>query len=131
MMVFVNHFTAFEKTPKVAMKVFAQLLAPFSPHVAEEMWQAVHSLGNSSTVPSLSYSEWPAFDPERVKASSVTVAIQVLGKLRGTLEVEPGTGQAVLEQQAKALESVSRFLEGKEIVKVVYVQNKILNFVVK
>jgi leucyl-tRNA synthetase len=133
MMVFVNHFTPMEKTPKAAMKVFAQLLAPFAPHVGEEMWQAVHSIGQAGAgaIPSLSYSNWPAFDPELCKADSVTVAVQVLGKLRGTLEVEPGTAQAVLEDMAKKTETIARFLEGKEIVKVIYVQNKILNFVVK
>ena len=125
MMVFVNHFTAKEVSPKSAMKTFTQLLAPFAPHLCEEFWNV---LGETE---SLSYAPWPGYNPELVKADSVTVAVQVLGKLRGTLEVEPGKGQAELETMAKATESVARFLEGKEIVKVIYVQNKILNFVVK
>jgi leucyl-tRNA synthetase len=125
MMVFVNHYTAHTQTPKVAMKVFAQLLAPFAPHFAEEMWSA---LGEKN---SLSYTEWPSYNPDLVKAEFVTVAVQVLGKLRGTLEVEPGSPQSTLEGMAKKTESVAKFLEGKEIVKVIYVQNKILNFVVK
>ena len=125
MMVFVNHFTAKEQTPNAAMKIFAQLLAPFAPHLGEEMWEA---LGEKE---SLSYSAWPSFNPEFIKMDSVTVAVQVLGKLRGTLEVEPGTDQATLEAMAKKLEGVAKFLEGKEIVKVISVPNKILNFVVK
>jgi leucyl-tRNA synthetase len=125
MMVFVNHFTAQEQPPKSAMKVFIQLMAPFAPHLAEELWEA---LGEKE---SLSYVPWPGYDPELVRAETVTVAIQVLGKLRGTLQVEPGATQAVLEDLAKQQEGVMRFLEGKQIVKVVYVQNKILNFVVK
>ena len=125
MMVFVNHFTAQEQTPKAAMKIFTQLLAPFAPHLSEEFWAA---LGEKD---SLSYTPWPSFNPDLVKSDVVTVAVQVLGKLRGTLEVQPGTSQAILEEQAKALESVAKFLEGKQIAKVIYVQNKILNFVVK
>jgi leucyl-tRNA synthetase len=125
MMVFVNHFTAQEQTPKAAMKIFTQLLAPFAPHLSEEFWAALGEKG------SLSYTEWPSYNPDLVKSDVVTVAVQVLGKLRGTLEVQPGTAQAILEEQAKALESVAKFLEGKQIAKVIYVQNKILNFVVK
>ncbi len=134
MMIFVNHFTAHTQTPKAAMKVFAQLLAPFAPHFAEEMWESIHTIGEhkmGAQVPSLSYAEWPKFNPELVKAEFVTVAVQVLGKLRATLEVEPGSTQTVLEDLAKKNESVAKFLEGKDIVKVIYVQNKILNFVVK
>jgi len=125
MMVFVNHFTNQEQTPRSAMRAFTQLLAPFAPHLAEEFWAAI---GEKE---SLSYSPWPKFDPNLVKAESVTVAVQVLGKLRGTLEVEPGTDQATLETQARKIEAVIRFIEGKEIVKIVYVKDKILNFVVR
>jgi len=125
MMVFVNHFTACEQTPKSAMKVFAQLLAPFAPHLAEEFWSV---LGEAT---SLSYAAWPTYNPDLVKADSVTIAVQVLGKLRGTLEVEPGTEQSKLEAMAKENAAIFRFLEGKQIAKVIYVPNKILNFVVK
>jgi leucyl-tRNA synthetase len=125
MMVFVNHFTSKEQTPRAAMKVYIQLLAPFAPHLCEELWAVI---GETT---SLSYEPWPRFNAELVKADSVTVAIQVLGKLRGTLEVEPGTTQAVLEPAARKIDAVARFLEGKEVVKVIYVPNKILNFVVK
>ncbi|MBU6152935.1 MAG: leucine--tRNA ligase [Bdellovibrionales bacterium] len=125
MMVFVNHFTAFEQTPKSAMKVFVQLLAPFAPHLAEEFWSV---LGETEA---LSYAPWPTYNPELVKADTVTIAVQVLGKLRGTLEVEPGTEQPKLEALAKENAAIFRFLEGKQIAKVIYVPNKILNFVVK
>ncbi len=125
MMVFVNHFTAFEQTPKSAMKVFVQLLAPFAPHLAEEFWSV---LGETEA---LSHAPWPTYNPELVKADTVTIAVQVLGKLRGTLEVEPGTEQAKLEAMARENAAIFRFLEGKQIAKVIYVPNKILNFVVK
>ena len=128
MMVFVNHFTSHAQTPLRVMKIFTQLLAPFAPHVAEEFWDALHGGGPK---PSLSHEPWPKFNPELVKSDTVTVAVQVLGKLRGTLDVAPGTSQVVLEDLAKKLETVAKFIEGKEMVKVIYVPNKILNFVVK
>ncbi len=125
MMVFVNHFTAQEKTPREAIRAFTQLLHPFAPHLAEEFWEAI---GETTA---LSHTPWPAFDPEWVKADSVTIAVQVLGKLRGTLEVEPGVSQETLEALAKAQEGIAKFLDGKQIVKVIYVPNKILNFVIR
>lgn len=125
MMVFVNHFTAQETTPREAIRPFTQLLHPFAPHLAEEFWEAI---GEKSD---LSHTAWPSFDPEWVKADTVTIAVQVLGKLRGTLEVEPGVTQETIEALAKAQEGIAKFLEGKQIVKVVYVAGKILNFVVK
>ncbi len=125
MMVFVNHFTSFEKTPRLALKPFIQVLAPFAPHLAEELWSAI------GEPQSLSYTPWPEYDPQWVKVERVTVAVQVLGKLRGTLDVEPGASQAELEVLALKLDTVAKFLAGKQIVKIIHVPNKILNYVVK
>jgi leucyl-tRNA synthetase len=125
MMVFVNHFTAQENPPRQAMSVFTRLLQPFAPHIAEEFWSA---LGEKSE---LSFEPWPTYDPELVKAELVTIAVQVLGKLRGTVEVEPGSSREKVEALARANEGVVKFLDGKQIVKVIHVPDKILNFVVK
>lgn len=125
MMVFVNHFTSQEQTPKSAMIPFTQLLAPYAPHLAEEFWQA---MGQTTD---LSYTPWPKYDEAWVKSETVTVAVQVLGKLRGTLDVAPGTDQATLEGMAKKIDAVVRATEGKTVAKVIYVKDKILNFVVK
>jgi leucyl-tRNA synthetase len=124
MMVFVNHFTSHEQPSRLALRPFIQALAPFAPHLCEELWNAI---GETT---SLSYAPWPKFEEKYIQNATVTVAVQVLGKLRGTLEVEPGASQADLENRARALETVARFLDGKQIIKVVYVKNKILNFVV-
>jgi leucyl-tRNA synthetase len=125
MMVFVNHFTAQDHPPRSAMRVFVQLLAPFAPHLSEELWESIGEKG------SLSYEPWPIYREDLVKADTVTLAVQVLGKLRGTLEVEPAAPQAPVEEAARKIEGVARFLEGKQVVKVIYVPGKILNFVVK
>jgi leucyl-tRNA synthetase len=123
MMIFVNHFTKLEKRPKACLKPFIQLLNPFSPHLAEELWEMI---GEKS---SLTYEPWPAFDPALCKDDVITIAIQVMGKTRGTIEIPPGSDQASVEEAAKKIPTVAAQLEGKQIRKVIFVKDKILNFV--
>lgn len=124
MMIFMNHMTKITERPRSVLIPFLQLLAPFAPHIAEELWQRA---GESKP---LSTASWPTFDPALAKDDLVTIAIQVLGKTRGTVEVEPGAAQNTVEDLAKKLETVAKNLEGKTIRKVIFVPNKILNFVV-
>jgi leucyl-tRNA synthetase len=124
MMVWVNHFTKADKRPRQCLKPFVQLLAPFAPHVAEELW---HRLGEKTE---LSLEPWPVFDPAFAKDDLITVAIQVLGKTRGTVQVEPGSDQALIEAEARKIPQVANQLEGKAVKKVIFVKDKIMNFVV-
>ena len=123
LMVFVNHFTKNEKRPKALMKPFVQCLQPLAPHLAEELWEF---LGEKN----LSHTPWPGFDPALAKDDHVTIAIQVMGKTRGTLDVEPGATQDLVQKLALEIPSVQNQLVGKEIKKVIFVPNKILNLVV-
>lgn len=124
MMVFVNHFTKEGRSPKACLRPFIQLLHPFAPHMAEELWEAA---GETSL---LSKETWPSFDPKYVKEDSVTIAIQVLGKTRGTVTVPSGSDQATVEAAAREISQVTSQLEGKTVKKVIFVPGKILNFVV-
>ena len=124
MMIFVNHMTRQKDKPVACLKPFVQLLNPFAPHLAEELWEL---LGERA---SLTYSAWPVFDPAIAKDDQVTIAIQVMGKTRGTVEVEPGADQASVEKLAKEITSVANQMQGKQIRKVIFVKDKILNFVV-
>ncbi len=124
MMVFVNHFTGRDVKAKACMKPFVQLLAPFAPHMAEELWEI---LGEKT---SLSFAAWPAFDPAHVKDDVLTIAVQVMGKTRGTIDIAPGASQEVAEKLARAIPQVVNQLEGKTVRKVIFVKDKILNFVV-
>ena len=124
MMIFVNHMTGLKQKPLSCLRPFLQLLQPFAPHIAEELWEM---LGQQS---SLSHESWPSFDPELAKDQVISVAVQVMGKMRGTIEVEPGSEQVVVEKLARELPSVSNQLEGKVIRKTIFVQDKIINFVV-
>jgi leucyl-tRNA synthetase len=111
--------------PVAALRAMVLLLAPFAPHLAEELWE---SLGGKA---SLAYEPFPSFDPALVVDDSVVVSVQVNGKLRGTLTVAKAEAGPDVIAAAKALESVTRQLEGKTIVKEIFVPGKIVNFVVK
>ena len=124
MMMFVNHFTKEKRSPRECMVPFAQLLNPFSPHLGEELWSRVGEKSSLTTAP------WPVFDPALAKDDLLTMAVQVLGKTRGTIEIAPDASQADCEAAARANASVAPHLEGKVVKKTIFVPGKILNFVV-
>jgi leucyl-tRNA synthetase len=109
---------------KSTAETFALLLAPMAPHISEELWA---KLGHTKT---LTFEAWPEYDEALAKDDMITVAVQVNGKLRATLEVEPAITQEEILTMAKADESVAKHLAGT-IVKEIYVPGKIVNFVVK
>jgi len=124
MMVFVNELTRLERRPRVAVESLLLVLAPFAPHIAEELWRR---LGHGE---SLARAPWPAYDPALCVEDTVTLAVQVNGKLRGTLELARGTARDDALAAAQADERVRRHLEGQVIRKVIHVPDKLLNLVV-
>ena len=100
------------------------LLAPFAPHIADELW---HLLGNSDSVHTQS---WPAFDPAALVADEITLVIQIMGKTRGAIQVPSQADKAALEKYARESEVAQRYIEGKEIKKVIVVPGKLVNFVI-
>ena len=100
-------------------------IAPFAPHISEELW---HQLGHSTSV---HRDSWPKFDEQYLVADMVTVAIQVNGKLRGTVSAPTDSTEAMVAKLAKADTKVASNLADKQVVKTIYVPNKLLNFVVK
>lgn len=111
--------------PKVAVENLILLLSPFAPHIAEECWQ---HLGHSN---SLAYQEWPKFDEALCIDSIVTVAIQVNGKVRGKMEIEKDLAESEALLEAMKVPGLSKWVDGMEIKKVVYVPGRILNILVK
>jgi leucyl-tRNA synthetase len=101
-----------------------RLLAPFAPHIADELW---HNTGNSESVHSQT---WPSVDASALITDEITLVIQVMGKTRGTIQVPSGADKAALENFARESELAKRHLEGKEIKKVIVVPGKLVNFVV-
>jgi leucyl-tRNA synthetase len=114
----------FFRVPRAAAKIFTLMLAPFAPHLGEELW---HRLGATET---LTYEPWPVFDPNLVKDDVIEMGVQVNGKTRGTIELPVGAPEALAREKALADPKVASHVEGKTIKKVVYVPGKILNFIV-
>ncbi|WP_334340586.1 leucine--tRNA ligase [Companilactobacillus sp. HBUAS56275] len=125
MMVFVNEAHKVDTMPKAYAEGLVKLLAPIAPHMMEEIW---NKLGHSE---SISYAAWPTYDESKLVSDTVEIIVQVNGKLRNKLEVATGTAKDELEKLALADEKVKKFTEGKNIVKVIVIPNKIVNIVVK
>jgi leucyl-tRNA synthetase len=123
MMVFTNEATPLPSRPRALIEPFVLLLAPFAPHLAEELWERLGHLGG------LAYETWPSYDPALLRTDTVTVAVQVNGKLRATLELARGIDQAAAQEAALADERVRRHLDGKSLRKAIYVQDKLINLV--
>jgi leucyl-tRNA synthetase len=147
MMVFVNDAITWETKPVSVLREFLILLAPFAPHLAEELWEklsAVHSpqstvhspqparTGDSGlrTGDSLSYAPWPKFDPALLVESEIEIPVQVNGKLRVVIKVPANITQADLETAAKNSAEVKPFTDGKTIKKIIVVPKKLVNIVV-
>lgn len=102
-----------------------QLAAPFAPHLSEELWERTGHTGSVFNTP------WPDWDAEQLKTDRVTLAVQVNGKLRSSVEVDLDAEQSAAEKIALADPKIKRYVEGKQILRVIIVKNKLVNLVVK
>lgn len=107
---------------------FLQLLAPFSPHVAEDLWERLH-LHLGKEAPSLSYAPWPSFDPSLLVEDAYDLPVQVNGKLRDVLRVPNDAPAAEIEAAALASAKARPFIEGKTVRKVVLVPRRMVSIV--
>ncbi len=122
MMIFTNEMTKLERRPRALLEPFVLLLAPFAPHLSEELWERLGHL------PSVSHQPWPSFDPTLVVSDRMTIPIQVNGRLRGRIELDVSVSREQIETLAR--EQVQEWVQGKTPRKVIYVENKLINFVV-
>lgn len=126
LMILVNYGHPKDETlAKEWKSTFARLIHPFAPHIAEELWEM---LGNSE---SIFLAAWPKYDEAMTKDDVIVIWVQILGKLRGELEINVADSKEDILSRAKQVESVQKWLEGKEIVKEIYVPGKIVNIVIK
>lgn len=111
------------------VKIFSKLLAPFTPHISEELYQLLNGKKDFSSIHT---SIWPTYDPKFLAVSEVVIVVQVNGKLRGNIKVksEKLNVQNYIEDLAKTDSNVVKHLEAKEIKKVIYIEGKVINFVV-
>jgi len=129
MMVFINDAMTWETKPVAILREFLQLLAPFAPHVSEELWDKLHS---AFRIPhsALCYAPWPKFDPALLVESEVDIPVSVNGKLRDVIKVSATATQAELEAAALASEKIKAAIEGKTVKKIIVVPKKMVNIVV-
>ena len=125
MMILINQLQKAESYSKNSIKVLIQLLAPFAPHLAEELWE---SLGGK---PSIANEPWPQAQKELLVADEITIVFQVNGKLRGEGQFPKDVDKETVLSAAKADPKVQSFLEGKKIVKEIYVPGKLVNLAAK
>jgi leucyl-tRNA synthetase len=132
LMVFVNEAMTWPTKPSAVLRPFLQLLAPFAPHLAEELWSRLScasATDSRDASPSLTYAPWPTFDPARLVETTLEIPVQVNGKLRGVLTVPADALQPELERAALGCEKAKPFLDGKTIRKVIVVPRKLVNIV--
>ena len=125
MMIFINAVQKENIFPREYAEGFVKLLNPLCPHITEEIWER---LGHNNTI---AYEPWPTYEEEKTIDDTITIGVQVNGKLRGTIDIAKDAPKEEVEELAKANENVKKFTEGLEIVKVIVVPNKIVNIVVK
>ncbi|MDM7653836.1 MAG: leucine--tRNA ligase [Lactococcus cremoris] len=123
LMIFVNATNKAKILPLEYANGFVQLLAPFAPHIAEELWV---KLGNEAGI---SYVAWPTFDESKLVESEVEIVVQINGKLKAKIKIAKDLGRDELEKIGR--EAIAEALEGKNVVKVIAVPNKLVNIVVK
>lgn len=124
MMEFVTAMMRLPSYPKKVIKMATQMLAPFAPHMAEEIWEHIGEKG------SVSHSNWPKADPKYLVDDMATYVVQINGKIRGRFELPKDQSEEKIVQLAKEHPNISKYLGG-EIEKIVFVPNKLLNFVIR
>ena len=124
LMVFVNEAYKQDSLPLEYMEGLVKLIAPLTPHIAEELWS---KLGHVGTI---TYAQWPTYDETKLVDDSVQIVVQVNGKVRQHLDIARDTSRDAMQELALADEKVQEALTGKEIKKVIAVPNKLVNIVV-
>ena len=123
LMIYTNALDKQEKVSEKEFEILLILLAPFAPHITEELWS---SLGHKNSIHT---ETWPIFDPKKIETDEVTMAIQINGKVRASLVVERGQSEAEIKATVLALPEVEKWLAGKEPKKVIVVSGKIISIV--
>jgi leucyl-tRNA synthetase len=123
MMIFINEFSGNKPLPREAAEKYVLVLAPFAPHLGEELWEI---LGKTQT---LAYEPWPTFNEEFLKVSEVEVLVQVLGKPKARVMMPVGADEAAMQEIALKQEAVQAALAGKPIRKVICVPGRLINIV--
>jgi leucyl-tRNA synthetase len=124
MMIFINHLGKQQIRPKSVVEKFVLVLAPFAPHIAEELWER---LGHTDT---LTYEPWPEYDKELIREKEIELVVQVNGKIKDRIVVSTDVDEEQIKQKALACEKVKRALDGKEPKKIIVIKSRLVNIVI-
>ena len=124
-MEYTNALSKLDKIPRFYIEQLLLILAPFAPHISEELWSQI---GNEYSIHNKSY---PEFDESKLIEDEFELVIQVQGKIRGRKTLKLDISDEEIIEEAKTIENVQKYLEGKEIVKTIVIKNKLVNFIVK
>ena len=125
LMVFVNAVYKEKEIPREYAEGFIKMISPITPFIAEEIW---HKLGHKD---SISYEKWPEYDEKYIQEDTKTIGVQINGKLRGEVEVSQDDTEKSVKEKIECLENIQKYLQDKEIVKIIYIPNKIVSVIVK
>ncbi|OGC51722.1 leucine--tRNA ligase [candidate division WWE3 bacterium RBG_16_37_10] len=129
-MIFVNYLKKVDFIPTQVWKEFIKCIAPIMPFVAEELWQDVNGYKGWDKDNSVHLQEWPKYKESLLEEDSIALAVQINGKVRGQIDVTKNDTEKSVKEKVLKLEKIQKYLDGKEIKKVVYVPKRIVNLVV-
>ena len=121
-----NFLSSSNTLSKSSKEFISKMISPFAPHLGDEIWRK--KLGNKGSV---FESGWPEHNPSFIVESTLTIAVQVNGKLRGSLEVDKGADKESIITLSKEIENVRKYIDSGTLIKEIYVPEKIVNFVIK
>ena len=124
MMIFVNHLGRLTVRPKDVIEKLVLVLAPFAPHIAEELWER---LGHTE---SLAYEKWPEYDKELIREKEIELAVQVMGKIKDRIVISAEADEEQIKQKALSCKKVIAAMAGKEPKKIIVIKSRLVNIVV-
>jgi leucyl-tRNA synthetase len=131
LMILVNNLETHEKIPVSVYEMFLKLLAPFAPHLAEELWQNLKAKSYKlKAVKSIHSENWPKHDPQLIKEEKIELVIQINGKVRDKVLVKREITEKEAKELAVSQEKVKVWLEGKKIIKIIFVPGRLINIVI-
>ncbi len=130
-MIFINESKKVEKIDKELWMEFIKSLAPFAPYLAEELWQEVNGFKEWKKESSVHLQKWPKYDPEIIKMDQITIPVQINGKVKDEVLINALDTEETVKQKVMESEKFQNAVEGKEIIKIIYIPNKIFSAVIK
>ena len=125
LMEFVNHLSQHKEVSLSLKENLTLLLSPLSPHFSEEIWEKIGHKESIFSTP------WPDYDASNIESNNLTIIVQINGKLRANFEIEKDQSKELVLNQAKSLDKIQKYLKDSELIKEIYVPNKLINFVIK